>query len=215
MSPFIIYGLVDPRTNAVRYIGRSSSGLRRPKHHAIPSVLRKDRTHKGAWLRLLSGLGLKAEIIILEEFSTADDLGIAECFWIAQARGVGWMITNVTTGGDGGLSGMRHSNETRAKIGAAHKGKVISEVQREKQRLAVTGKRHTVEARAKMSAARSGRPLTPEHRAAAAAGQVGRIVTQETREKIAASNRTRWANLSSEQRATWLARRSAATGKFR
>lgn len=35
MSRFLIYGLVDPRTNEVRYVGRSSSGLVRPKHHSV------------------------------------------------------------------------------------------------------------------------------------------------------------------------------------
>jgi hypothetical protein len=35
----IIYGLVDPNLNKIRYVGRSSSGLWRPNAHRYPSRL--------------------------------------------------------------------------------------------------------------------------------------------------------------------------------
>ena len=41
----IIYGLVDPNLNKIRYVGRSSSGLWRPNAHRYPSRLSRGQTH--------------------------------------------------------------------------------------------------------------------------------------------------------------------------
>ena len=53
ISKFIIYGLADPATDAVRYIGRSSNGLVRPRGHFKPSSLEstieKMRAARRAW----------------------------------------------------------------------------------------------------------------------------------------------------------------------
>ena len=43
-SKFLIYGLVDPRDGQLRYVGKSTSGLRRPRSHWYPRVIREDRT---------------------------------------------------------------------------------------------------------------------------------------------------------------------------
>jgi hypothetical protein len=37
---YIIYGLVDPETEELRYIGKSSTGMSRPKKHFYPSTLK-------------------------------------------------------------------------------------------------------------------------------------------------------------------------------
>lgn len=42
-SKFLIYGLTDPITDELRYIGRSSSGLNRPRQHLAPSVYNKEK----------------------------------------------------------------------------------------------------------------------------------------------------------------------------
>lgn len=112
---FLIYALTDPRTDEVRYIGKSTSGLKRPKEHLRPTQL-KPNTHKTRWIRQLLTQGLKPKIQILEEFSTGDDLNYAECFWIAQGRGLEWKLTNATKGGDGQSKGYAPSEETRAKM---------------------------------------------------------------------------------------------------
>src|SRR5689334_22004216 len=116
-SKFLIYGLVDPRTDAVRYIGKSCSGISRPKVHSMSSSLQQ-RGHKVNWVRSLVALNLKPTIRVLEEFSAVADLNDAECFWIAQGRGLGWPLTNLTKGGEG-TTGCIVSAETRAKLAAA------------------------------------------------------------------------------------------------
>jgi hypothetical protein len=68
---------------------------------------------------------------------------------IAALRAGGVKLVNLTDGGEG-MSGYNHSDETKAKIGAAHRGKVVSEETRVK--LSEIGKNISEETRAKMSA---------------------------------------------------------------
>lgn len=143
-AQFIIYGLVDPRNGAVRYIGKSSTGRRRPNLHRKPSVLARDKTHKANWIRSLQREGLTYTIEVLEIVPSCELLNEAERYWIAKARGGGWPLTNHTVGGEGVIATRRtrsvvasrrryaHSAETKAKIGAAHRGKVVSPETRSK-----------------------------------------------------------------------------------
>lgn len=90
-------------------------------------------------------------------------------------------LLNHTDGGQG-VSGLRHSAETREAIRAIkaeHKRDRISIAQL--QRFADLGER------ANLVAAQIGKRRSPEHRAAISAGNVGRIVTNETRAKLSAA----------------------------
>ena len=66
MNKFIIYGLRDPRTGEIRYVGKSSYGINRAYQHSRPGDLDKDPTYKGKWLRKLRKLGLRAEAVVLQ-----------------------------------------------------------------------------------------------------------------------------------------------------
>ena len=82
----------------------------------------------------------------------------------------------------------RLSEETKQRMSAAHKGKIISEVQREKARAANLGKKrgpHTLEHRAKMSAAQRGKKFSEERRAQMSAAHLGRKLSPE---HVAAQN---------------------------
>lgn len=164
-SRFIIYGLFDPRDGGeLRYIGRSTSGLRRPNSHCTPGSLRKDGfSHKGNWIRQLLALDLKPEVVVLEVFPNSDPLSEMERQAIELYRSMGFRLVNATDGGEDGSPGPL-SPETRAKISRAAKGRVISEEQRRKIAIGRTGKIHSPETRAKMSAALKGRKHSVEHR---------------------------------------------------
>jgi hypothetical protein len=195
----LIYGLVDPRTDEIRYIGKSTSGLKRPREHMSASSLRL-RSHKNNWINILLGLELQPEIRILEEApNDCPCLGDYERFWIAQGRGLGWPLTNMTKGGDGG--GGPKTPEGLARMAAAHKGKSPTPETRAKQRAAKLGRKLSQNTRQKMSAARTGHPVTEEtrdklsrtHAALAASGatyvfQKGHIMSDETRRRVSASN---------------------------
>lgn len=148
-SKFIIYALIDPRTNEVRYIGKSSTGLRRPERHARPGSLAKDGTWKARWIRKLQAEGATYRIEVLEEVDR-ERLSLAEIEWIAKGRALGWPLTNLTDGGDG-MSGFRFSEETRRKISERLKGKRLSDATKELVAAANRGKKASEETRKKMS----------------------------------------------------------------
>lgn len=120
-SKFLIYALVDPRDGHWGYIGRSSSGLKRPRQHGAPANLRAGEVinpDKWAWLTDLSCGGLVYGIEVLEEFPSADCLDEAEREWISAARSQGVALTNGTVGGQSGHN-KPHSKEGRRRIAAA------------------------------------------------------------------------------------------------
>lgn len=124
----LIYGLVDPRTLLVRYVGLSSIGLKRARQHRMPGRLRRN-SHKNNWIKLLFAAGFNYKIVVLEESPV--DLKVAERFWIAYGRACGWPLTNLTDGGDG-ANGWKHTPESKAKLAAARRGKPRSQATRER-----------------------------------------------------------------------------------
>ena len=110
-----IYGLVDPRTGYVRYVGKSHNPKNRLNGHLIERRL-KDNTHKSHWLNSLVSCGLKPELIILEE-TNRNDWPSAETKWIAYYRSIpGYpKLTNKTNGGEG-TYGYRFSDEQKDKL---------------------------------------------------------------------------------------------------
>lgn len=164
-------------------------------------------------------------IDVVEVVQSTDDWRERECFWIATLRRLYPDCVNVSTGGDG-VPGLVHSvetrakwsaqrsgikrgplsAETRAKIGAANKGRPVSEETRAKRselaknrtaehraklRAANTGKKHSEETRAKMSAIRKGKPKSIEWRAKVSAAHIGKKHSEETRAKMSAAAKTR------------------------
>src|ERR1700760_3643347 len=119
---FIIYGLVDQRTDEVRYIGKSTKGLQRPAEHGTPCRLKTECSHKANWIRSLHAAGLMYGVRVLGSFVNGDKIADSERWAIAYARSVGWPLTNLTDGGDGNV-GWCPTPATRAKIGIAQKGR--------------------------------------------------------------------------------------------
>jgi hypothetical protein len=148
-SKYLVYALKDPRTAEVRYIGRSSSGLARPRSHRNPSKMKySENTHKGRWIAGLHKLGLDYEIEILEECSTPGDLDWVEMFWVAQMKSLGARLTNATAGGPS-VSPKCHAPAARRKM---------SEVLRNGAAY-WTGKKMPESLKVKMSRAHGGRAV--------------------------------------------------------
>lgn len=98
---YIIYGLVDPFTQDLRYIGQSVKGVIRGRDHCRPSILaKKENPHNAAWIKSVMVKGQKPEVVVLERFESAEKLDEAEMEWIAEARRVGCKLNNVTDGGN-------------------------------------------------------------------------------------------------------------------
>ncbi len=118
-----IYGLVDPETEEIHYIGKTVRGMERISAHWSPSILKKDKTDKGKWLRSLIRRGLSAQVVVLEVSKTKEMYAL-ERKWIALGGESGWPLTNMTAGGVG-LYRHKFTEEHKAKIGRAHRGKYV------------------------------------------------------------------------------------------
>lgn len=116
MPKFIIYGLIDPITNELRYVGRSSSGFYRPRNHSIPSQLKKSNNYKNNWLKKLRNkYKVKPIIYTIETLNNVEELNEAESFWISYYKSIGCRLTNLTSGGDG-ITGYKHTEITKNNI---------------------------------------------------------------------------------------------------
>jgi group I intron endonuclease len=148
-NKFLIYALADPDSKKIRYIGKSSSGMKRPNSHWANCSLRNDHNpYKNRWILKLKKRGLKFLIFVLEEISSGDFEGLknAEVKWIKYGRDNGWPLTNLTDGGDG-VHGYVHSEETKKKISTSNTGKISC----------MLGKHHTEDSKKKISESNKGK----------------------------------------------------------
>lgn len=152
----IVYGLLDPRTHELRYVGKSERGLAvRLKEHSMPSRLCAG-TYVTRWVRQLREAGLRPLGRVLEVCTSPDELYASEQRLIAFFRKLGHRLTNGTDGGRG-WSGLRHSAATK-----------------ELCRQANLGRPRPAEHRARISASKTGAtigPQTDEHRRRIAAAR--------------------------------------------
>lgn len=90
-----IYGLVDPETGKMRYVGKSNNPKVRYQCHLQD---KNTNPHKTAWIRGLSERGLKPELVILEE-TTQKQWEERERYWIKRYRDEGAPLVNILEGG--------------------------------------------------------------------------------------------------------------------
>lgn len=135
-----IYALADPRTNEIRYIGKSINTKERYRNHLND----KSKTHKVNWIQSLLKINVKPTLIILEQLQDTDDWQKIEIRWIKIARDKNWRLVNSTDGGDGVLNisgegklrmletwkGRKHKPETLIKLSKASKGRVKTKAQK-------------------------------------------------------------------------------------
>jgi hypothetical protein len=104
-----IYVLRDPRTNEVRYVGKTVKKLHfRLAGHIYSSKTAK--TYRDNWIASLLAAGLRP---IIEQIDSAgDDWAEREQYWIAHYRSAGARLANHTDGGEG-VCGLVHTEEFR------------------------------------------------------------------------------------------------------
>jgi hypothetical protein len=151
-----IYGLFDPRTGQLRYIGKTMQPLNERVNQHLARV--SSKTHKNMWLRQLKEQGMRPTCVSITQ-CTVDVVDQRERELIALFKELGADLTNHTVGGEGGdtWSGRRHSQETRRKMSEIKVGKVFSQETRD--RMSQSAKLrirhpHSEETRAKMREAR-------------------------------------------------------------
>lgn len=166
-----IYALIDPRTNAVRYIGKTHNVLGRFRGHCKG----KGPTYSAKWIRQLAAEGLRPIVEVVEVVNSGvqADWEAAERQWIANFKLMGFKLTNLTEGGD---SGWHLSEESKDKIRQSRLGTKCPES-------------------TKLAVASANRNRSPEWKAWKA--ESARNISHETREKM----RTAARNASPEKRA--------------
>jgi group I intron endonuclease len=97
----VIYALLEPKTNEIRYIGKAKNLVIRLRKHVQSSKL-KEKTHKNNWVKSLLKSGEIFVSIVIDSALTDDELNEKEIKWISHYKTIGCRLTNATTGGDGG-----------------------------------------------------------------------------------------------------------------
>lgn len=149
-SSVYIYGLYDPRTNALRYVGKTVDPKTRYNDHLTQL---KARTRKVNWIKSLRALNLQPTMrtldIVPESWSNTVERYYIK-FWREK---LGNQLTNGTDGGDGGAItnpdarerirqahlGTKHSDDHKRKISESHKRRC--EDPAERKRMSETAKR--------------------------------------------------------------------------
>lgn len=98
-----IYGLCDPDTNELRYIGLTTIGFKRMIRHWNDCYIRSNQGHFSAiknWVRSLKKQNKIFKPIYLEYFEK-DNLNVdeAEIFWISYFKMIGCRLLNLDNGG--------------------------------------------------------------------------------------------------------------------
>lgn len=180
-----IYGLIDPLSGNVRYIGKALDPKDRYRQHI--KIKENPKTHKEKWIFSLYKLGLTPELVIIET-TIETKANEAEQFWIAEYRAEGFQLTNGTDGGEG-FFGYKPSKETIEKITAIHRGKKRSPeetIRLSKLRLGVP---HTEDTRRKMSNSHLGltHTISEDTKHKISVSNLGKKLSEETRERMSKS----------------------------
>lgn len=198
MGEINIYGLVDPASSELRYVGKTAQRVSaRLGGHIAAARAKGRKAPVYCWIRSLLDRSLRPEVILLDVVPSVE-WEEAERFWIAYFRSLGARLTNLTAGGDVGCFGFkmpaeaveklrrRNLGNTFGRLTAGKKRPPLTAEQKEHMRALLTGQKRTAEARANMSAAQKGRAISQAHRTKLAAALRGFKHSEETRQKLSA-----------------------------
>lgn len=172
-----IYALCEPNTRTIRYIGKADDPEKRLLSHLYNAGRKKSRV--GNWI--LSLVGLSPALLVLKEVQDAD-WQEWEKSYISNAKMLGFDLTNLTDGGEGGAM----LPEIQKKASEARRGQKQLAETCAKKGAARTGEKHPL----------FGKPVSQETRDKISFGSRNRIRLpwpEEVREKISASVRLSWA----------------------
>jgi hypothetical protein len=213
-----IYGLYDPFTLELRYVGKTKYLLSTRLSQHVCEAKKFNKTHRHKWIRSLLKKDTKPNIKLLKE-ATKSNWEEIEKKLISDYRSQGFNLVNETDGGESpegrSLSkdhiekirqanignkhslGHKHSEETKAKMRAAHKGRKYKSGYKlapetiEKIREASVGRRLSVEARKKISQSKLGKPRSKETKQKLRLANLGKKHSEETKAKMRAAHKRR------------------------
>ena len=224
ISRFIIYALVSPESPSdYRYIGKSTSGLDRPREHFKRSVIDKGiNPHKCHWIASIQKkLGVDPSIVILEELDGDFNINERETANILKYKILGYNLLNATEGGEGSRGDYSPPEELRKLLSDMNKGKkqtpeIIArkkaawkakkdsmspeewDAEMARQGKLRSGWNHTEETRSHLSRIKTGTKMpegymTEEHRNRIGNLNRGKKFSEEHKQKMSESNKKSWA----------------------
>lgn len=126
-----IYGMLDPRTKELRYVGKTAQSLEhRLRNHISRANLRSSR-HSSRWIAGIIASGEVPDIFEIEILPDIADWQSAERFWIEYFKSIGCRLTNISTGGES-RSGIPMTAEQKENLRQKFKGRCFDDVWREK-----------------------------------------------------------------------------------
>jgi hypothetical protein len=156
----LIYSLVDPRSDHVRYIGQTNNPTNRLACHCRQW---RKRTKRGLWIAELRDVGLRPRLEGLEVAETELQASILEGFWISSLRAAGANLVNIADVND-------DPTTWRKAVSQANRGRSLTPEHRVKIGAHRLGEKRSPETIAKMVIAASGRKWTAEQREKIVAG---------------------------------------------
>lgn len=197
---FYVYAYLDPFTNCnilkdeylftnlPFYIGKGSGN--RKNHHLMENeLINGTNKHKINKIKKILKKGKSPIVSIVKEFNEEQDALLYEseliCFFGRSDNSDDGILVNMTDGGDG-VSGYRHTMETKQLISDMQKGikrSPLSEETKNKIREGNKGKHVSDETRLKISEGNKKRFSDIEERRKISKSLIGKTQSKETREK--------------------------------
>lgn len=185
----IIYGLTDPRTGVIRYVGKTILAMHKRLRLHESDGRRNIHRRCARWIRGLQSAGLAPGIVSLEVTEDAQ----REVWWIDEIERRHGRVLNHARVAWPGPVGYVRSKETRAKmstnaartIGGFWRGKHFTPEHRGRIAVALRGNKNGVgqcagaETRARLSAALKGHVISATTRAKISATLMGRRASPE------------------------------------
>lgn len=187
-------------TGAVFYIGKGSSTRATSPYDRNPH-----------WKNIVAKHGHTVHMAMTD--LSEQDAFEHEKFLIACFKDMGVLLTNCTNGGEG-VSGYTHSDESRKKISASSKERMLNLEYREKLHNTTRGTKLSPQVVARMKAGMKGIPKSQEHKIKIGNLHRGKTMSQEAKNKIGAAHIGRKRSVETRERISasakvaWIARRN-------
>jgi len=165
-----IYALIDPRTDEIKYVGKTNNLKARLSKH----INRKLKTKVSCWIRSVLKEDMLPIMEVLDEVPNSE-WQFWEQHWIWLCLSWGFNLKNGTYGGDGG--DVNFTPDTIRKLRELNLGKNNP----------MYGKTHTQDARDKISKGNLGMKRSIIGCENIRKGKIGHEVSKETRDKLAKS----------------------------
>lgn len=189
---YYVYGLFDPKTEELRYVGVTYRPHKRLMNHIHSS--KKATTHKDHWILSLKKQQLKPLMYVFEIVNKKDVQEI-EQFYICYFRSIGCRLTNATIGGDGLES---PTQEVREKIRASQIGKKknshFSPEERQRRSVQAKNRIFSEQDKKKISEAKKGVLFSAEHKHKLSQAKIGKKrkpFTEQTLERMRLAQKKR------------------------